>query len=1856
MKDQQGLKVAVAVFGVLAILSGVLGYVAYSGSQTIKGDQIEAQAVGVDQLDDELAVGIKFSGNDTVFGAVLYPGEEGKKMGGQVLGVSDTAEGANLVVDAGSSATITDLTDRVDELESRVSEVGNTTGTTGTGTTGTGTTVVTNPTTYVNNTVGAGPESIGTLQIKEGDVNWHDMRIWAVGTEYITPHAITSDQLSEDAVGTFAIQDGSVTGDKINPYTDLTVDDTTTGTLAADGTLYVDETGIGPNGETVGVIGGLYVTAGVNATDMLLEPVADGDTAIDVRDTSGASSFLVDENGNLFGANIQPTADSTYDLGALGNEWANIYVDTIIATDLTVDTLTVNTESFHNGPEHFYDIIDAQGTIVNSDTGMVVVDDSLEVAADAIVHGGLDAQTTITNSITDIVVVDDNLEVTGDVWIDGNLAVDGESYHYGPEYYYDSINLIGTDTFTALFYGNEYSYIDHYGDADIGDYGKDVALWGAIDFFPDVVTTNYGNYYNLGDITVDGDTYLNGYVYLGDDTSDLLYANGRFATDLVPESNGMYSIGLPNYRWSDGFFSDTVRVGVAGLQTVLRDNGLRTVGQDMRLVTDGGGNYNIVLAPEHNVVLRPGNEKVRSAADIIPTMDLTYDLGKPWSRWNNVYTGNVYTEYLTVYAESEHYGPEHYYDDIDAQDRIVNLGTANNGHVLVDDRLLVPVSIGSGSTAPGQQLIVADNDGFLVEHYGSGTDWFEVDAAGDTIVHNDLYVYGESFHSSPEHYYDDIDAQDRIYNSIGDVIIDDNLFPGVDDMYLLGDPNNRWMAGFFSQGVAVGDINGSGTISGIVPGAVGSIGMDIILGTMGGYDVELWPSSNYTYSYGHVVPQGGSWDLGTGMDRWNSGYYSNSVQVGMPGNQTGVLNNAIQKVGGALTIRTTAGGGNIFLVPQTGIVDIRADVLPSTTLAYNLGSAAREWANLFVDTITATTINTDYLNVYEDTVLGTDATDTIDIQGAIYNSNPAANSGYVMVDDRLLVTDSIGSGDADPLIFGDSHGFDFRSDGNTFVTMRNGVPEAGPMASHYEVSINGDLEVTGTIDPTAIYFQPIGDGQDVIEVRDSLDTADVFLVTEDGNVYAANTIRSAVDVRADNNVRALNNVTADVNLTVGNNATISNNVSVGNTLSVSGNTLLGDALGDIVVYNARINSDVVPNAHQTFDLGAAGLEWDEIYADDFIGCLSVAVGGSTYCDDAYITGTLDVDGATTLNDVLTVQAASDFYGDMTLHGSNFFRGDVDSAIDHDGDADIGSAGKGVYLYGDVQFYPMGQPTTNNGDLDNTGNLTVDGATTLNGTVDLGDAAADTISVNGRINTNIIPTGSRNLGSGSNGWNTVYAATIMNGTASDTNYVSVNDRLHVTGSIGSGEANPLYLRDDQGIAVQDYTTETTVFAVDPLGNAASTGKHVAVIGDLYVSGSIDPTDIILTPADDAVAIQVNSVAAVPVFTVDENGDVDATDITADNMTLTGALGLANLNVTGNLDVNGATTLDGVTVDDDIATLNAGVTITGGMTVNGATTLKDGATIEDGMTVSGGATVSGNVDLNNELNVDGNTTVRSIDIQGKIVNSTGQPVTVQAGGGFEIENSGTANAVFSVDDDGNVTIAGNNISATSATISVSSIQAAGLGQFGYVSTTSTGNDNTFVGDVVVRSNVAPAGAEVLRIDQSNGSITAAGGTFTAASFINGGLSITGGNIIGAGSIGAVSLTASGAVSAGSFTTAGALSAGSITTSGALSAASITTGGALTAGSITTAGALSAGSATVGGSTVLTDADLQRGMGTCAAGTVVVNYPAAFGVAPIITATPINTVNTRVTVSGVTASQFTAYCSGDVNSSFYWMAIEP
>jgi hypothetical protein len=101
---------------------------------------------------------------------------------------------------------------------------------------------------------------------------------------------------------------------------------------------------------------------------------------------------------------------------------------------------------------------------------------------------------------------------------------------------------------------------------------------------------------------------------------------------------------------------------------------------------------------------------------------------------------------------------------------------------------------------------------------------------------------------------------------------------------------------------------------------------------------------------------------------------------------------------------------------------------------------------------------------------------------------------------------------------------------------------------------------------------------------------------------------------------------------------VSTNTTLTGTLAVNGNTTLGDAASDTVTVNADIASNLIPSADNTYDLGASGSEWKDLYIDGTAnidtGSIDTAnVGTLAVSGDATVSGTItgDLTGAVTGN-------------------------------------------------------------------------------------------------------------------------------------------------------------------------------------------------------------------------------------------------------------------------------------------------------------------------------------------------------------------------------------------------------------------------------------------------------------------------------------------------------------------------------------------------------------------------------------------------------------------------------------------------
>ena len=217
-----------------------------------------------------------------------------------------------------------------------------------------------------------------------------------------------------------------------------------------------------------------------------------------------------------------------------------------------------------------------------------------------------------------------------------------------------------------------------------------------------------------GDFKVDGEsefvgvvTFRGGTINLGDANTDDINIAGEFISNLVPNDDNTYDIGISGKRWQHAHFSgigtfatgaviDAVQIGQSGSAeidtsagnltldsaggTVSVDDNLSVVGQ-----TDLNGDVNLGDAVTDSVTVTG-----RFDSDLIPILDSTSDLGTTGLRWAEVWADAVTVDNVQIGVSGT--------GEIDTDAGNLTLDSAG-GTVTVDDNLTVTT---------GNDLVITD--------------------------------------------------------------------------------------------------------------------------------------------------------------------------------------------------------------------------------------------------------------------------------------------------------------------------------------------------------------------------------------------------------------------------------------------------------------------------------------------------------------------------------------------------------------------------------------------------------------------------------------------------------------------------------------------------------------------------------------------------------------------------------------------------------------------------------------------------------------------------------------------------------------------------------------------------------------------------------------------------------------------------------------------------------------------------------------------------------------------------------------------------------------------------------------------
>jgi hypothetical protein len=284
--------------------------------------------------------------------------------------------------------------------------------------------------------------------------------------------------------------------------------------------------------------------------------------------------------------------------------------------------------------------------------------------------------------------------------------------------------------------------------------------------------------------------------------------------------------------------------------------------------------------------------------------------------------------------------------------------------------------------------------------------------------------------------------------------------------------------------------------------------------------------------------------------------------------------------------------------------DVASNLIPSADNTYDLGATGSEWKDLYIDG----TANIDSL--VATSVTSTSATVGGSAVATADNTQTLTNKTIDSANNTLTVDLS------EATVTGTTAEFNTALSDDNFATL------------------NGTETLTNK----------------TIDSANNTLTVDLSEATVTGTTAEFNTALS------DDNFATLNGTETLTNKTLTfpdiNGGTIDNTVIGGSTpaagsfttLSATGNVTLGNAATDTVTITADVASNVIPSADNTYNLGAVGAEWKDLYIDGVAYVDTLTIGSST--------------GVTSVDTDLSSVSASD----NTLASAKAIKSYVDSQV------------------------------------------------------------------------------------------------------------------------------------------------------------------------------------------------------------------------------------------------------------------------------------------------------------------------------------------------------------------------------------------------------------------------------------------------------------------------------------------------------------------------------------------------------------------------------------------------------------------
>jgi cytoskeletal protein CcmA (bactofilin family) len=199
----------------------------------------------------------------------------------------------------------------------------------------------------------------------------------------------------------------------------------------------------------------------------------------------------------------------------------------------------------------------------------------------------------------------------------------------------------------------------------------------------------------------------------------------------------------------------------------------------------------------------------------------------------------------------------------------------------------------------------------------------------------------------------------------------------------------------------------------------------------------------------------------------------------------------------------------------------------------------------------------------------------------------------------------------------------------------------------------------------------VGPAQDIVVTTTIMrpKTTNVLSLGTDAVRYKDLFLEGNADVDGTVNVQGA--TTLQDTLAVTSNVTVGGDLTVTGDATIAGNLTFGDAATDTVSFAADVNSNVLPAADDTYDLGAVGAEWRNLYIDGTANIDTAAVDTANIAT-LNVTGNADVDGDLTVTGTINSSITGNATTASTLATARTITlgGDVSGAANFDGSSNI----------------------------------------------------------------------------------------------------------------------------------------------------------------------------------------------------------------------------------------------------------------------------------------------------------------------------------------------------------------------------------------------------------------------------------------------------------------------------------------------------------------------------------------------------------------------------------------------------------